>query len=397
MKTPGSTTRLTVALTGAFLSVTTLAATKDPADWWPNAEGMRSMADYFPSATVETGEPVHVLQWGEPLPQTGPGGVDLDAFNRDNLSTGMIVLHKGRIVYENYWQGADEESLFSSFSMAKSVTSTLIGIAEAEGHIRSLDDPIVRYVPELAETAYRNVTIEQALQMSSGVRYEASVTLESDEILLTCVMLPPGPVFADCESARSSFGDVKGFLASLTEAAAAPGTTFNYSTSESQVLGWVLENATGQSAAEYLSEKIWKPLGMEADAAWLLDPEGTTLTGAGLNARLRDYARFGLLLANDGVHEGKRLLPEGWIERATVPSQPHLQHIDPVVGYQYQWWTLANGAFEAQGTNGQFLRVDPEHELVIVKTSAWQGAWDMPKALQFLATIDSIVAALDGR
>lgn len=366
------------------------------------------MADYFPFETVARGDDVYELQWGEPLKQDGPGGLDLDAFNHENLSTGMIVLHQGRIVYEGYWLGADAESHFASWSMAKSVTGTLIGIAEAEGLIRSIEDPIVRYVPELAETAYRDVTIEQALQMSSGVGFKETYDgdTESETMLLTCLMLPPGPPFADCARVIARFGDMKGLLLSLDERVALPGTVFNYSTAESHVLGWVLQNATGRPPAEYLSEKIWQPLGMEDDATWLLDrPGGTTLAGAALNARLRDYARLGLLMLNDGMHDGKRILPEGWVERATTPSKPYLERLDPeVFGYQYQWWVVpdglvvsnGSGAFEAQGLQGQFLYIDPQHELVVAMTSAWPGptGWDIERAMAFHATLGSIVRAL---
>ena len=267
------------------------------------------MAEYFPFETVERGDDVYALEWGDPIGQTGPDGLDLDAYNRENGSTGMIVLHRGRIVYEGYWQGADAESRLTSWSMAKSIAGTLLGIAEAEGLIESLADPIVRYVPELAETAYRDVTIEQALQMSSGVRFEAA----DGWVRPTCLALPPGPVFADCDSVRAEFGSVAGWLASLYDQAAAPGTAFEYSTADAQVQARrrhpqrEVQNATGTSPAAYLSEKIWQPLGMEDDAAWLLDPHGTTLTSMALNARLRDYARFGLLMLNDGVLGGTRI------------------------------------------------------------------------------------------
>jgi CubicO group peptidase (beta-lactamase class C family) len=391
------------ALCGCALFVTCQAQTVDPADWLPTPEGLRRMADYFPYETVAGGGDVFQLEWGEPLPQVGPDGLDLETFNRDNRSTGMIVLHRGRIVYEDYWLGADAESHFNSWSIAKSVTGTLIGIAEAEGLIESIEDPVVRYVPELAETAYRDVTIEQALQMSSGVRHGET----AEDITVSCLALPPGPIFANCDPVRAEFGSLEGLLLSLKERAAPPGTEFQYSTVETQVLGWVLRNATSRSPAEYLSEKIWQPLGMEDDAEWLLDgPGGLPLAGVSLNARLRDYARFGLLMLNDGVLAGKkRILPERWVKRATTPGKPYLEQLDPqIFGYQYQWWVIPDGlvvpngggAFEAEGTQGQFLHIDPQHELVVAMTSHWPGptGWDIPKAMAFHATVASIVRAL---
>jgi CubicO group peptidase (beta-lactamase class C family) len=393
--------RVAAVLCAYALTVTASAQTQQPADWRPTAEGLRSMADYFPFEVVATGREVYELEWGEPIAQDEAGGLSLDAFNRENLSTGMIVLHRGRIVYEGYWQGADAESRFNTWSIAKSITGTLIGLAEAEGLIESLDDPVVRYVPELAETAYRDVTIEQALQMSSGVRSDLKT-----EIRFACLTMPPGPIFADCDAVRRDFGDLKGLLLSLHERAAPPGTVFNYSTTESQVLGWVLQNATGRSAAEYFSEKIWRPLGTEDDALWSLDqPGGVPLAGMALSARLRDYARFGLLMLHDGVLDGRRILPEGWVKRATTPSERHLERVAQYeFGYQYQWWIVpqgwvlpsAHGAFEAEGAQGQFLHIDPQHELVVAMTSAWPArtGWDVEKAMAFHATVGSILRAL---
>jgi CubicO group peptidase (beta-lactamase class C family) len=339
------------------------------------------------------GESISELPEGKPLRQDGPNGIDLDAFNEANGSTGMIVLHEGKVVYEGYWQGASRESLFSSWSMAKSFTSTLIGLAEADGAIASLEDPVAKYVPELADSAFRDVTIEQALQMSSGVAFEEG----PDDIKMHCLSTKPGggPVFADCDAVRSRYGDLKGFVLSL-DRAAPPGARYNYSSADTEVLGWVLQNALGRSPAEYLSEKIWQPLGMEADAKWLLDgPDGTLVTSVGLNARLRDYARFGLLLMNDGVHRGERLIPEGWIERATTPSAPHLRDTG-YLDYQYQWYHWAPGVFEAEGAIGQFLRIDQPHNLVVALTSAWPGrsGWDPAKALAVHAMLDSLVPAL---
>lgn len=388
------------ALCAAALSMTMVAEAADPADWQPTAEGLRHMADYWPFETVEKGDEVFELKRGEPIAQGPSVGLDLDAFNRENLSTGMIVLHKGRIVYENYWLGADAESHFASWSMVKSVTSTLIGIAEAEGFIESIEDPIIRYVPELAGTAYRDVTIEQALQMSSGVRFDE----QNDALRFTCLVFPPGSPLIDCDDVRAEFGlGLERFLKSLDERAAPPGTRFNYSEADAQVLGWVLRNAIGRSPAEYLSEKIWRPLGMEDDAMWLLDrPGGMPLAGASINARLRDYARFGLLMLNDGVYDGKRILPQGWVERATRPGKPYLKkegNKDGPIGYQYLWVALPEGAFEAQGTQGQFLLVDPQHELVVAKTSVWSprsgpGGWDADRSQAFHATVRRIVRAL---
>ena len=387
-------------LSPSMLSAQDTADAQDPAEWRPTPEGLRRMAEYFPYEIVARGQDVAELAPGEPI--EGIDGLDLEGFNRNNLSTGMIVLHRGRVVYEGYWQGADSGSRLMSWSLVKSITGTLIGIAEAEGLIDSIADPVTRYVPELTATAYAGVTIEQALQMSSGVRWSAI----DEGMRLTCLTLPPGPVFADCATVRTRFGNLEELIRSLDERAAEPGTTFAYSSIDTQVLAWVLKNATGRSPAEYLSEKLWQLLGMEDDAEWLLDePGGQPLAGVAINARLRDYARFGQLMLNDGRSGERQILPAGWVERATTPGKPYLERLDPeVFGYQYQWWIVpeglvvanGSGAFEAQGAQGQFLHVDPEHELVIVLTSAWPEptGWNVERAMAFHTTVGSIIRAL---
>jgi CubicO group peptidase (beta-lactamase class C family) len=259
--------------------------------------------------------------------------VGFEEFWKGNETAGMVVLHRGRLVFERYDLGADETTRFTSWSVAKSFTSTLVGLALGDGKLASLDEPLDRYLPEVAGTGYEGVTIAQALQMSSGVRFseEYDVSGGSDvvDFMTNSLYLSRSPANS---------------LAIDYPRAHAPGTVFNYNTAETQVLAWLVERAMGQRPAEVLEQRLWRRLGMEHDASWLLDIEGKRgmeMGGCCLNMALRDQARFGQLFLQDGIWEGERVLPEGWVVRATVPSEAHLRWDTPSPyaerGYQYQW------------------------------------------------------------
>ncbi|NJN52139.1 MAG: serine hydrolase [Gammaproteobacteria bacterium] len=366
----------------AYLSIAAGAtAAEYPAQIEFNAESFRHMERYFPMATVARGTSVATLPVGEPI-----AGVDLDAFNTANASTGMVVLHRGALRYEGYFQGATAESRFTSWSVAKSFTSTLVGLALADGRIDSLEDPVTQYLPDLEDTAYADVTIAQALQMSSGVKFsETYADTEADV----------GKYMSYVRSGRAN-----AYLTTRTERAAPPGTKFNYNSSETQLLGAILDAVLDQSISSYLSERIWQPIGAEDDATWFLDrADGMEATSMGLNARLRDYARFGLLFARDGMVGERRVLPAGWVTQATVPSSPSVRvgNLYPgyPMGYQYQWWVLPSGSFEAQGVFGQFIYIDRTRDLVIAKTSAWPDFWSEDHERAFMAIIAEIAAAID--
>lgn len=368
-------------LIAACLSTLPVAAAEYPAEIEFTAESFRNMDRYFPMADVTRGTVVRTLPAGRPIPD-----VDLDAFNVANASTGMVVLHKGAIRYEKYFQGATAESRFTSWSVAKSFTSTLVGLALADGRIDSLDDPVTDYLPELEATAYADVTIAQALQMTSGVKFDETYASGESDV--------------DAYMGYVRSGRANAYLSTRTERVAAPGTKFNYNSSETQLLGAVLDAVLDQSISSYLSERVWQPMGAEDDAQWFLDREGgMEATSMGLNARLRDYARFGLLMARDGVVDGRQVLPAGWVTKATTPDSPAVAKgallADYPLGYQYQWWVLPDGNFEAQGVFGQFIYVDRGRDLVIAKTSAWPDFWSVPHEIAFLETVKAISAAID--
>jgi CubicO group peptidase (beta-lactamase class C family) len=301
----------------------------------------------------------------------------LDDYFKRARTTGLIVLKDGKIVYERYLLGADDKSLFTSWSMAKSFTSTLVGFALGNGLIASLDDPIDKYVPELKGSGYAGVPIKAVLQMSSGVAFvEDYDRSESDSNMLWASTI------------ATNNRSVTEFLQKAKHGKP-PFATFNYSGLDTLALGALVNKVTGKSLTDYLSEKVWVPLGMEAKASWNLDGNGAgaqEIAFCCINATLRDYARFGQFLLNDGVSDGKQLLPKGWVAEATHPDRPQVMpghlHEGWTLGYQYQWWVFpdagdgAPSGFTAQGINGQFLYVNPKEHLVIVATNAWDRFWD---------------------
>jgi CubicO group peptidase (beta-lactamase class C family) len=292
---------------------------------------------------------------------------DLDRYLSRNPATGLIVARGETILIERYQYGRNDRHRFTSWSMAKTVTSMLVGIALAEGRIRSVDDPASTYVPDLAGTEYGRTSLRHLLQMSSGVRFVEVYSGRDDVARL----------------ARDTFLQLgSGGVAAVTpfdERAEPAGAKFSYASVETQVLGLVLRNAVGRPVAEYLSEKIWKPMGAEADATWLVDRTGQEATFCCINAVLRDYARLGLLLAHDGNWRGQQIIPAAWIAEATrVRSEHHLRPgvATPFFGYGYQTWVFPGERpmFALLGVRGQAIFVDPGKRLVLVQTAVRKQA-----------------------
>jgi len=342
---------------------------------------LRHMGEIYFARTVRRGDTVSDLPRGAMIEDLTyrHGGKEIaleDYFTRAR-TTGLLVLKDGKIVYERYLLGADAQSLLTSWSMSKSFTSTLVGFAIGDGLIASVDDPIDKYVPGMKGSGFEGVPIKAVLQMSSGVDFvEDYDRAESDSNILWASTI------------AYNTRPVTDFLAKAKHGKP-PFEAFNYSGLDTLALGWLVNSVTGKSLSDYLSEKVWAPLGMEADANWNLDGKGSDaheIAFCCLNATLRDYARFGQFLANNGAWGGKQLLPEGWVAEATHPDRPQVLpgklHEGWTLGYQYQWWVFpgtgkdAIGGFTAQGINGQFLYVDPEENLVIVATNAWPKFWD---------------------
>ncbi len=302
----------------------------------------------------------------------GTPPADIEGYMRENRVTGLLVLHDGVIRLERYAHGSDETSLFTSFSSAKSVVSTLIGRALHDGLIESVHDPIDRYVPALRDSAYSGVPIEAILQMSSGIDFWEDYDSDRSDAVVLWV-----------ETADRHATSTHDLLLTY-DRDTQPYEEFNYKGADTEALGWLLKEVSGMTLAEYASEALWQPLGMEADGSWTIDgtdAAATEIAHAGLNARLRDYGRIGLLMANDGVWGDVRLLPEGWVRQATVPSSDQVREgqLYPgyPLGYQYQWWVLpgGEGVFTSEGILGQFIYVDPASSLVVVQTAAWTDWW----------------------
>src|SRR5882757_7367987 len=286
---------------------------------------------------------------------------DLYDYLATNRVAGMLVLKNGEIAFEDYELGIGADTHWISFSMAKSITSTLLGIALADGSISSLDDAVVRYVPELNGSAYDGVTVRQILTMSSGVRWDETYTdPKSDRRKVLELQIAGTP------------GEVLRYMGSLPRAAP-PGTVWNYSTGETFVLGAIVAGATRRSLTDYLSEKIWSPAGMEQDATWWVDgPDGMAWAGSGLEATLRDFGRFALIAANQGRLNGRSIVPAGWFGDAGTPHKIGGKMVD----YGYLWWIPSQtvpvhvGAFAAVGIFGQYMYINPREHLAIVVLSA---------------------------
>ncbi len=368
----------------------------DPATYMIGS--FRHMGEIYPSRPVHRAGPVSALPLGTALapPAYDHGGAThpLEDYFERARTTGFIVLKHGRIVFERYRLGADEKSLFTSWSVAKSFVSTLVGFALAEGQIRSVDDPVSDYLPELKGSAYDGVPIKAVLQMSSGVAFtEDYVSSVSDSLRMwdEAIQYNKQPLTNFARDAKR---------------AVPPFTRFNYAGVETVVLGWLVSRVTGTNLADDLSAKLWGPLGMEADADWMTDARGPTANETAfccLGATLRDYARFGLFMSQMGAWQGRQLLPRSWIEAATSPDSPQVQpgklYPGYPLGYQYQWWVLpaAMGelrGFEGQGIYGQFLYVNPTEDVVIVVTSVWPKPWDEALERETYAVFDAFLKAL---
>lgn len=285
--------------------------------------------------------------------------LDLDAYVQDNRHAAIVILHKGQIRLETYGLGFDATGRWTSFSVAKSLTSTLVGAAIIDGYIESLEDPVSKYIPDLTGSAYDDVTVAQLMTMSSGVRW-----IEDYEDPASDVALFNTHVSDDGGS------NLVSYMKGLPRAHPA-GEVWNYSTGETNLIGILVREATGKPLAEYLSEKIWGPYGMQQDASWLLNEDGTEISGCCIQATTRDFARFGQFMLDGAAINGQAIVPAGWIEQATSKQ---IENGLPGQGYGFQWWTYDDGAYAADGIFGQGIFIDPARNLVIATNSSWSSA-----------------------
>jgi CubicO group peptidase (beta-lactamase class C family) len=294
---------------------------------------------------------------------------DVTGYLARNPVTGLLIAKDDQILFEHYLYGRTDRDRFVSQSMVKSITGLLMGIAISEGAIKSVDDTAETYVPGFRGSEYGRTPIRDLLHMSSGVDFGEEAEGGRDLTRLWKDMVAGAWI--------SGKGTVNSII-QFNHRIAPPGTRFHYASIEPDVLGMVLRNATGKSLSDYLQEKIWQPIGAEADATWLLDAEGFELPHFGFNAVLRDYARLARLLAHDGAWGGRQIIPAQWMVDATTvrPSDGYLApgKADRDFGYGYLLWLLPWGQrqFAMFGDFGQRVCVDPASKIVMVQTGLEQ-------------------------
>lgn len=335
-------------------------------------ENFRQLDRIFPSRPVAAGQTTFQFERAEqplnPSYEFAGETKTVDEFLNKVQSTGFLVIQNDRILRESYARGASDTDRMTSWSVAKSFVSTLVGIAVGEEKIQNLNDPITDYVPQLVGSGYDGVPIVHVLQMSSGVDFSEVYGDRFSDI---------NQFFVRSFVLGQRADDVLASYPSKSKS----GQAFAYISIDTHALGLLLRTIYKKPLAALLSEKLWQPLGMEADAYWSIDQnseDGVEIGFCCLNARLRDYAKLGRLYAHDGVWKTaqgeQRILPEGWVAEATRPSAAHLQPEaikDGVRGYQYQWWVppQSDGDFFASGIWGQHIYVSPKDDLVIARTS----------------------------
>ena len=291
--------------------------------------------------------------------------LDVDAFMAGQRSAALLVLHDGKLRLERYGLGFDGSGRWTSFSVAKSFTSTLVGAAIKDGYIKSMDDKVSAYIPAMKGSAYDDVSIRQLLTMTSGVKWNEDYADPNSDVAKFNNHKPEEGVDA-----------LVSYMRKLPREAPA-GTRWLYSTGETNLVGLLLVQATKKPLADYLSEKIWKPAGMEQQATWLLSKSGNEISGCCLQAASRDYARMGQFILNGAMVNGQSIVPDGWLAEATTARTGIGQ---PGRGYGYQWWTYDDGTFSARGIFGQGIFIDTKRKLVIVTNANWAGGARDPVA-----------------
>jgi CubicO group peptidase (beta-lactamase class C family) len=331
---------------------------------------------------VPKGNEVHKLLQGLPIAAFSPGGEKekvLEDFMKEQKVAGFLILQNGKIRLERYALGHSESNLWSSLSVAKSVTSTLVGAAIKDGYIKSVDDYVTDYLPELKGSALDSVKIRHLLTMTSGVKWNENYTDPDSDI-----------AGFDRDTTVDGMKAIVSYMRRLP-AEAEPGKKFNYSTGETHLLGALISSATQQSLSHYLSSKIWMPYGMEQTATWRLDRTGQEMAGCCLQMRLRDFGRFGQFVLENGYINGKSIVPDDWFKTAT---QIQVQ-LWPGGGYGYGWWIFNGHSFEALGIHGQMIYIDPSRKLVIAVNSAWPEAESNERHVAVANFVNSITDEID--
>jgi len=337
--------------------------------------GYRFIERIFPTSMVYRGNtvsplPLHLMKYDVRYKYKGSTW-DTDRFMKNNRVAGLLILKDGKVAMERYAMGLTSTDRWESFSVTKSITSTLIGAAIADGYIDSLDDKVSDYLPELEGSVYDDVAIRDLITMTSGVKWSERYTDPNSDVAK----------FSQLIYEFSASPELR-YMAKL-ERAHPPGKVFNYNTGETSLAGFLVERATHKSLAQYLSEKIWKKIGAGRSAVWMEDIRGHDIGGCCLSMTLRDAGRFGQFILEDG----KDVLPKDWVKDAT---RKQIDSDNGRLGYGYMWWTRKDGTFAALGFFGQMIYIDPKNKIVIVTDCAWREAADL-KAFDVL---DAYIAAI---
>ena len=339
---------------------------------------------FFLTRTVAASRKIHVLDQGRLLTAFEKSGSRSDAFNRFMAAQrvrGVLVLQDGKIRLERYVFPHSRTTRWNSFSVAKSITSTLVGAAIKDGHIHSLDDPVTRYISTLRGSAYDDVTVRQLLTMTSGVKWNEDYTDVTSDVARMYAQ-PPDPGF-----------DMTVSYVRRLPREAPPGTKWVYKTSETNLVGVLVTEAVHKPLADYLSEKIWRPYGMERNAEWMIDDVGHEQGGCCLAVTLRDYARFGQFILDGARINGQAIVADNWLPEATRTQVS--TGVDAGSGYGYQWWTRDDGTFEARGIYGQTVHIDPARRLVVVINSATEQPIDRAAGQARQEFLAAVKAELD--
>ncbi|MFM7348368.1 MAG: serine hydrolase domain-containing protein [Erythrobacter sp.] len=336
------------------------------------SERFRDMEAWFPGLEVAPAKTPRALPMGAPL--SAELQAELGKVMAETNTAGIMVLEKGKVRYEAYGLGLKPTDRWTSFSVAKSFTSTLLGAALKDGFIKSLDDPVTKYIPKLAGSAYEGVTVKQLATMTSGVKWNEDYTdPKSDVAQMNNFVVQYG-------------GDAIVEQMKRLSREAPAGEKWVYKTGETNLIGVLVENAVGKPLADYAKEKIVDPAGFEGGLFWMIDPGGKNIGGCCLSIRLADYARMGQF----ALEGGEGVVPDGWFAdagRAQVDFAPRA----PGFGYGYQWWTYPGG-FGAQGIFGQGITMVPAKQLVVAYVGNWSRASGGPERARLLAVTQKIAA-----
>lgn len=327
-----------------------------------------NMKEFFPYSELKAPEKKHIFPEGNKIKLPKDFNYQGINFNTpdylDSTGTqGLLVIQNDTLVFEEYYHGQEQDTRHISWSVAKSFISAMFGIAIEEGHIKSIEQTVDEYLPELKGSGYEGVRIKDVLQMSSGVKFNEDYADQNSDI--------------NRWFRAFALGDSQDKFASTLVNEVKPGTVNHYVSINTHVLGMIIVRATGKSLTEYLQEKIWDKMEMEHDAYWVVDKKKMEMALGGLNVTLRDFAKLGTLFLHEGNWKGNQIVPRDWVKASVTPDAPHVMPdnspgAEPNFGYGYQWWIPngSEGEFMAIGVFHQLIYINPTTKTVITKTSA---------------------------